>query len=78
MGDLQQLYEAVVEGNDVKARALAAGALTAGRDRRELLDKYLYPAIDEAGRRIKMNEFVMPDLLAAARALKGALEVLNA
>ncbi|MCL4506627.1 MAG: B12-binding domain-containing protein [Chloroflexi bacterium] len=78
MGDLQQLYDAVVEGNAAQARAIVAGALTAGRDRRELLDKYLYPAIDEAGRRVKMNEYVMPDLLAAARALKGALEVINA
>ncbi len=52
MGDLQQLYDAVVEGNDMKARALAAGALTAGRDPHELREKCLYPAIDEAGRRV--------------------------
>ncbi len=78
MGDLQQLYDAVVEGNDMKARALAAGALTAGRDPHELREKCLYPAIDEAGRRVGVNEYVMPDLLATARALKGALEVLTA
>jgi len=65
MTDLQQLYTAILEGNAPAAKSTVQAALDEGVDPQELLSKYMIPAMDEVGR------------LIAARAMKGALELIK-
>jgi 5-methyltetrahydrofolate--homocysteine methyltransferase len=77
MMDLQALYTAVLEGNAPAAKSTVEQALATGTDPQELLDKYMIPAMDEVGRRFEANEYFVPELLIAARAMKGALELIR-
>src|SRR5579871_6699706 len=77
MLDLQMLYTAVLEGDAKTTRTLTQQALDTGVDPQELLDRYLIPAMDEVGQRFDANEYFVPELLIAARAMKGALELVR-
>lgn len=77
MTDLQPLYTAILEGDAPTAKSTVAAALEAGVNPQELLDKYMIPAMDEVGRRFETNEYFVPELLIAARAMKGALELIR-
>ena len=77
MEDLKELFEAIVDGNAGKSKALTAKALTEGVDPQEILNKYMIPAMDEVGRRFETNEYFVPELLIAARAMKGSLELIK-
>ncbi|HLA85011.1 MAG TPA: corrinoid protein [Thermoguttaceae bacterium] len=76
MSDARELYEAVLTGNAKKAQEITKAALDAGADPSELLGKQLIPAMDEVGRRFECNEYFVPELLIAARAMKTSLELL--
>lgn len=77
MTDLQQLYTAILEGNAPAAKSTVQAALDEGVDPQELLSKYMIPAMDEVGRLFEANEYFVPELLIAARAMKGALELIK-
>jgi 5-methyltetrahydrofolate--homocysteine methyltransferase len=77
MEDLKQLYDAIVDGNAKSAKAIAASAIEAGTDPQEILNQFMIPAMDEVGRRFETNEYFVPELLIAARAMKGALEIIK-
>jgi 5-methyltetrahydrofolate--homocysteine methyltransferase len=77
MEDLKQLYDAIVDGNAGKAKSVTTAALAAGGDPQEILNKYMIPAMDEVGRRFETNEYFVPELLIAARAMKGSLEIIK-
>lgn len=75
--DLQPLYTAVLEGDLNTAKTITSQALAEGTDPQVLLSQYMIPAMDEVGRRFEANEYFVPELLIAARAMKGALEILR-
>jgi len=77
MFDVSPLFEAVVSGQAVPARALTEQALASGMDPKEVVDRYLIPAMDEVGRRFECNDYFVPELLIAARAMKASLELLR-
>jgi len=77
MSDAAELYDAVLTGNAKKAQEVTKNALAAGANPSELLSKYMIPAMDEVGRRFECNEYFVPELLIAARAMKTALELLT-
>ncbi len=77
MEDLKQLYDAIVDGNAGKAKTLTTNAVAEGTDPQEILNRYMIPAMDEVGRRFEINEYFVPELLIAARAMKGALEIIK-
>jgi 5-methyltetrahydrofolate--homocysteine methyltransferase len=77
MVDLEELYEAVLEGNAKKATAITQAAVADGADAQVLLSEYMIPAMDEVGRRFEANEYFVPELLIAARAMKSSLEVIR-
>jgi len=77
MPDAAELYDAVLTGNAKKAQEVTKAALEAGVNPSELLGKYMIPAMDEVGRRFECNEYFVPELLIAARAMKTALELLT-
>ncbi|MHB8902913.1 MAG: corrinoid protein [Thermoguttaceae bacterium] len=77
MSDPAQLYDAILTGNAKQAEAVTNAALEAGADPSELLGKYMIPAMDEVGKRFECNEYFVPELLIAARAMKTALQILT-
>ncbi len=77
MAKPEDLYEAILTGNAKVAEEAAKAAMDANLDPNELLAKYMIPAMDEVGRRFECNEYFVPELLIAARAMKKALEVLT-
>jgi 5-methyltetrahydrofolate--homocysteine methyltransferase len=74
MIDLNKLREAIIDGDAKTAKIITVQALAEGADPQVMLEKYLIPAMDEVGRRFECNEYFVPELLIAARAMKGALE----
>ena len=77
MEDLKQLHEAILVGNFKQSREVTEKALAAGVDPQELVQKYMIPAMDEVGRRYEANEYFVPELLIAARAMKASLELIR-
>jgi 5-methyltetrahydrofolate--homocysteine methyltransferase len=77
MTDLKALYDAIVDGNAGKAKSLTQAALDESVDPQDILNKYMIPAMDEVGRRFETNEYFVPELLIAARAMKGSLALIK-
>ncbi len=77
MSDYSQLFEAIISGNAQQAQEVTKKAIEEGADPTELLSQYMIPAMDEVGRRFQCNEYFVPELLIAARAMKTALELLT-
>lgn len=74
----QNLHDAILKG-DAKGALAAVDELLAAPDvnPKEIVDQFMIPAMDEVGRRFDQNEYFVPELLIAARAMKGALKKLQ-
>jgi 5-methyltetrahydrofolate--homocysteine methyltransferase len=77
MADSPELYDAILTGNAKAAAGLTKAALDAGVSPLELITTFMMPAMDEVGRRFACQEYYVPDLLLAGRAMKGALELVR-
>jgi len=77
MADPAELYDAILTGNAKKAEEVTKAALEANVNPSELLGKYMIPAMDEVGKRFECNEYFVPELLIAARAMKTSLTLLT-
>jgi corrinoid protein of di/trimethylamine methyltransferase len=71
------LYEAVLTGDAASAVEITNAALAAGVEPQRLVNDLMIPAMDEVGRRFEDSEYFVPELLIAARAMKGSLEILR-
>jgi len=76
-GPFAKLYEAILQGRDSEAEEVTRAALDQGADPLELVNQYMIPAMDEVGRRFQEQEYFIPELLIAARAMKKSLELLR-
>ena len=76
MADPKELYDAILTGDARKAEEVTKAALEDGVDPSVLLGKHMIPAMDEVGSRFECNEYFVPELLIAARAMKTALALL--
>lgn len=77
MSDPAELHDAILTGNANKAEEVTKAALEADTNPSDLLSKYMIPAMDEVGRRFECNEYFVPELLIAARAMKTVLELIT-
>lgn len=77
MAELQQLYDAILNGEDKTAAAVTQTALADSVDPQVLVTEYMIPAMDEVGRRFEAKEYFVPELLIAARAMKGSLALIR-
>jgi corrinoid protein of di/trimethylamine methyltransferase len=68
------LYNAILNGKAAAASAAAKQALAEGAAGLDLVQRQMVPAMDEVGRRFECEEYFVPELLLAARAMKAALE----
>ncbi len=74
MDDIKPLYEAIVNGDARAAKTITDKALAAGMDPMKIVTDYMVPAMSEVGTRFECNEYFVPELLLAARAMKAAME----
>ncbi|MFQ6101112.1 MAG: corrinoid protein [Anaerolineae bacterium] len=74
---LKQLQESVVGGEPDQAREWAARALESGVAPLSAIEKALNPGMQIVGDRYESGEYFIPDLMMAAEAMKGAMEVLE-
>ena len=77
MQDLSPLYQAILNGDAKAAKAITEQALAAGIDPVKLVQENMVPAMSEVGRRFECNDYFVPELLLAARAMKSALELVR-
>jgi corrinoid protein of di/trimethylamine methyltransferase len=77
MEDLKKLYDAILVGNAKVAKETTEKALAEGIDPQKLVQQQMIPAMDEVGRRYEANEYFVPELLIAARAMKASLELIR-
>ena len=77
MSDLSRLYDAILNGDDKLAFQLTKEALDESANPVGLITQWMIPAMDEVGRRFEAQEYYIPEMLLAARAMKSALELLR-
>jgi corrinoid protein of di/trimethylamine methyltransferase len=77
MQDLKPLHDAILKGDAKTAKATTEAALAAGTDPMKLVQEYMMPAMAEVGRRFECNEYFVPELLLAGRAMKSTLELIR-
>ena len=77
MSDFGGLYDAILNGDQKTSVALTKQALDEGVEPLDLIHRYMIPAMEKAGKRFECEDFFVPELLLAARAMKGALELLR-
>jgi 5-methyltetrahydrofolate--homocysteine methyltransferase len=77
MQDFQALHDAILKGDAKTARSTVEQALATGANPLNLVQDSMVPAMSEVGRRFECNEFFVPELLLAARAMKSALELIR-
>jgi corrinoid protein of di/trimethylamine methyltransferase len=77
MADFDKLYDAVLNGDNKASVKLTADALADGAVPMDIITRAMIPAMDEAGKRFECEDYFVPELLLAARAMKGAMELLR-
>ncbi len=77
MTELSKLHDSILKGDTKTAVAVTRQALDAGVNPMEIVTGCMVPAMDEVGRRFEAEEYFVPELLLAARAMKGALELIR-
>lgn len=77
MTNLQQLSDAIVAGRLEEAVDRTREAIAAGADPQAIISDQMIPAMQCIGQRFQEGRAFVPELLMAARAMKGALELLR-
>ena len=75
--ELKTIYEAVLEGDAKGASAGVEAALAAGIDPDTILKQGLIAAMGEVGQLFEANEYFVPEMLVAARAMQAGLAILK-
>lgn len=73
----KDIYDAVLNGNAKKAHEATEAALAAGAEPMALIQESMIPAMNEVGKLFECEEYFVPELLLAGRAMKGAMELIK-
>lgn len=74
---LEELKQAVLEGEDEKTRELAEKAIKNGIEPSKILNDALIPAMEIVGKEYEEGKRYIPEMLISAEAMKAAMEVLR-
>jgi corrinoid protein of di/trimethylamine methyltransferase len=74
---LQGLYDNTLVGNAPEVKDLTNAGLESGLDPEKMLYDALIPSLEEVGARFERGDFFVPEMLIAARAMQGALDILR-
>lgn len=71
------LYEAILNGKLEQAVDVTNLAIADGVEPQAIINGYMIKAMEEVGQRFQRGEAFVPNLLMAARAMKGSLDILK-
>lgn len=71
------LFKAIVEGDLGAALGEVQESLARGDSPRSILEDRMIPAMSEVGRLFECNEYFVPELLIASRAMQESMKILN-
>lgn len=74
---MSDLYNAVLKGNLNLAKSSVQAMIDAGENPQSIIDNNMVPAMEAIGKEFEEGRAFVPNLLLAARAMKGALELLK-
>jgi methylmalonyl-CoA mutase cobalamin-binding domain/chain len=74
---LQGLYDNTLVGNAPEVKDLVNAGLEDSLDPEKMLYDALIPSLEEVGARFERGDFFVPEMLIAARAMQGALDILR-
>ncbi len=77
MADLKALAEALIRGDRDTTAELAQAAVDEGVAPKQILDEGLIAGMNVVGTKFKNNEFYVPEVLIAARAMHAAMDILK-
>ncbi|MGL6226052.1 MAG: corrinoid protein [Thermoguttaceae bacterium] len=77
MSEHSALFEAIVNGDLQTALSEVNAQIGAGVQPRVILEEQMIPAMGEVGQKFEENEFFVPELLIAGRAMQECMKVLN-
>ncbi len=77
MAVIEELKQAIITGNRDQTKALVKRALEEGMSAREIVVDGIAAAMEVVGEKFRANEFFVPELLIAQRAMKEGLSLLS-
>jgi 5-methyltetrahydrofolate--homocysteine methyltransferase len=77
MTTIVDLKQAIITGNREQAKALTQQALDEGLEARAIVVNGIAAAMEVVGEKFRANEFFVPELLIAQRAMKEALSMMS-
>ena len=77
MGHKETIFDGILNGNMKAVQDATTAALDEGIAAGELLNEAMIPAMAEVGRLFEANEYYVPEMLIAARAMKAGLALVR-
>jgi 5-methyltetrahydrofolate--homocysteine methyltransferase len=77
MDKLKELSESIISGKKDQVEQLTQQSLDEGIVPREILNNGLLAGMEVVGKKFKANEFYVPEVLIAARAMKAGMQILK-
>jgi 5-methyltetrahydrofolate--homocysteine methyltransferase len=77
MADLTKISQNLIDGKAPVVKQLVTDAIAEGVTPATILNESLIVGMNEVGRRFKANEFYVPEVLLAARAMHAAMDILK-
>src|SRR3954453_16384472 len=74
---LKTLYDETLVGNAPAVKGAVEQGVADGMDPESMLYDALIPSLEEVGARFERGDFFVPEMLIAARAMQGALDILR-
>ena len=74
---IQGLYDNTLVGNAPEVKELTERGVADGLEPEKMLYDGLIPSLEEVGARFERGDFFVPEMLIAARAMQGALDILR-
>lgn len=72
-----EIFNSVMVGDSKTCRRSVEEAVEQGESADDILNKALIPAMEEVGNKFEQQEYFIPEMLIAARAMQSGLEVLK-
>ncbi len=77
MAVLEDIHNAVLNGNKTAAVASVQQAMAEGVAAEDILNQALIPAMTEVGQRFENGEYFVPEMLVSARAMQACVDILK-
>ncbi len=77
MSEMQNLKEAIIEGDENKTKLLVLEALSQGKKAGEIMSRGMIAAMDIVGERMESEEVFIPEVLMSARAMSAGVDILK-